>query len=546
MAGGLGRGGRPWGPIRAASAEAEALARYLRAHVDASGKTLKDLAGEIHVSRTQIGVYLGGQVPKPQFVQSLLRATVPDPRLREHRTAEAMTLLQAAANPSPSGPPSTGGSVVQLAEARAQQVEVYDRLTRSLEQQNQLRETAGNSAKLVMVLLAMINKLERRISDLTEERDQLRTQHDEPEALHRTQQQLTRAREQEERARQELQRAEEKQRQAEELAARVQARADQLTDELDRLRTGATDAYSDAAATGDAARSAHVAVFTDEIGDDIDQALARAAAVNDEDDQTLRSITHDIDQDGVSSRAVPDNPPDNQSTSNETADNLISIRQAATVAADQGDYLEAVQHYKQLFDASRVALGWKHPDTLDALHTLVHFMIKVWDARTAATNKSDQVKAEWLAAPPPMDGHSEPFTPFWFAVPVPRLLLSAEGAPVAELSPGIWYLAVEAYGPSFVAQTADGRRGILEDVSGIQRDDRAPVQPTEEAAEPFTPFWFAVPVPRLLLSAEGTPVAELSPDIWYLAVEAYGPSFVAQTADGRRGILEDVNGIQRG
>ncbi|MFE5141697.1 DUF5336 domain-containing protein [Streptomyces fagopyri] len=63
------------------------------------------------------------------------------------------------------------------------------------------------------------------------------------------------------------------------------------------------------------------------------------------------------------------------------------------------------------------------------------------------------------------------FSPFWFAVPVPRPLFSEDGspAPIAELAPGTWYLAVEQRGQHLVAQTQDGRRGVLHDSSGIQR-----------------------------------------------------------------------------
>ena len=42
-------------------------------------------------------------------------------------------------------------------------------------------------------------------------------------------------------------------------------------------------------------------------------------------------------------------------------------------------------------------------------------------------------------------------------------------AQIAELAPGTWYLAVEQRGPGLVAQTQDGRRGVLQDTSGIQR-----------------------------------------------------------------------------
>ncbi|WP_425834483.1 hypothetical protein [Streptomyces fractus] len=70
------------------------------------------------------------------------------------------------------------------------------------------------------------------------------------------------------------------------------------------------------------------------------------------------------------------------------------------------------------------------------------------------------------AQPPAAD-----FSPFWFAVPVPRPLFAEDGsqAQIAELAPGTWYLAVEQRGPGLVAQTQDGRRGVLQDTSGIQR-----------------------------------------------------------------------------
>ncbi|MGH8971283.1 MAG: hypothetical protein ACRDV1_15190, partial [Actinomycetes bacterium] len=63
------------------------------------------------------------------------------------------------------------------------------------------------------------------------------------------------------------------------------------------------------------------------------------------------------------------------------------------------------------------------------------------------------------------------FQPFWFAVPVARPLFGEDGSPqpVAELAPGTWYLAVEQRGQALIAQTQDGRKGVLQDTSGIQR-----------------------------------------------------------------------------
>ncbi|MFF0592018.1 hypothetical protein [Streptomyces antibioticus] len=79
---------------------------------------------------------------------------------------------------------------------------------------------------------------------------------------------------------------------------------------------------------------------------------------------------------------------------------------------------------------------------------------------------------------PPFGGQPGPaqppapdFSPFWFAVPVARPLFGEDGgaAPIAELAPGTWYLAVEQGAQGLIAQTQDGRRGVLRDTSGIQR-----------------------------------------------------------------------------
>ncbi|MFJ3230087.1 hypothetical protein [Streptomyces sp. NPDC086787] len=78
-------------------------------------------------------------------------------------------------------------------------------------------------------------------------------------------------------------------------------------------------------------------------------------------------------------------------------------------------------------------------------------------------------------------------------------------------------------------------------------------QPPAPAAQPspasdFAPFWFAVPVTRPLFGEDGSPapIAELAPGTWYLAVEQRGAQLIAQTQDGRRGVLQDTSGIQRG
>lgn len=70
----------------------------------------------------------------------------------------------------------------------------------------------------------------------------------------------------------------------------------------------------------------------------------------------------------------------------------------------------------------------------------------------------------------------------------------------------------------------------------------------QQATTPFSPFWFAVPAPRPLYAEDGspTPIAELSPGVWYLAVDQRGQGLLTEMQDGRRGVLQDTSNIQRG
>ena len=106
-------------------------------------------------------------------------------------------------------------------------------------------------------------------------------------------------------------------------------------------------------------------------------------------------------------------------------------------------------------------------------------------------------------------------------------------------------------GQPFGAQTAAPQQHAPQPHAPQQPEPQAAQAPAPQAAQPgadFAPFWFAVPVARQLYAEDGSqaPIAELAPGTWYLAVEQRGPALVAQTQDGRRGVLQDTTGIQRG
>ncbi|MFI1163101.1 DUF5336 domain-containing protein [Streptomyces sp. NPDC020801] len=72
-------------------------------------------------------------------------------------------------------------------------------------------------------------------------------------------------------------------------------------------------------------------------------------------------------------------------------------------------------------------------------------------------------------------------------------------------------------------------------------------QQGQQPAAAFSPFWFAVPASRPLFAEDGSsPIAELAPGVWYLAVEQRGQGLLAEMQDGRRGVLQDASNIQRG
>lgn len=368
--GGGRAGGRPWGAIRAENPQTRQLAKFLRTRVDESGKTLANLATEINFSKTQISVYLGGKIPSRGFVTALIKATVPS-AIRERRLHEATTLLDAALHP-----PRAAGSVshptadvTDLVQAQARQIETYDRLTRSLEQQAELRQTAENSAKLIMVLLTMIDNLQNRVTGLIKERDQLRRSGGLHGALEDTQRKLSRAQAQKGKAEAQHRRAKEKQQQAESLAARLQAQIDALTDELGRLRGDDPSPHDRLSDHLPAAQQQVPDRFSDDPeGDDIEAALARVEAVNDTDAETVDRITAEL-ADGDAAEAVV--VPNNSVTSADPPDNVFSFLVALwrdSLRAEQsgGGALVQDRLFHVLTEASAQILGPDHPDTLAA------------------------------------------------------------------------------------------------------------------------------------------------------------------------------------
>ncbi|WDG31635.1 DUF5336 domain-containing protein [Streptomyces sp. CA-278952] len=113
------------------------------------------------------------------------------------------------------------------------------------------------------------------------------------------------------------------------------------------------------------------------------------------------------------------------------------------------------------------------------------------------------------------------------------------------------YGAQPSQGYGYPGAPQQGQPAQADPAQAQQAQQAQAQQPSQGGAAPagdFTPFWFAVPVARPLYGEDGSPnpIAELAPGTWYLAVEQRDQSLIAQTQDGRRGVLQDTTGIQRG
>ncbi|WP_299530638.1 DUF5336 domain-containing protein [uncultured Streptomyces sp.] len=136
-----------------------------------------------------------------------------------------------------------------------------------------------------------------------------------------------------------------------------------------------------------------------------------------------------------------------------------------------------------------------------------------------------------LSSPRPVQGGQTPF------------------GPQATQQPGYGYPGQQQYGAQQGQQQPYGAQPQAGHQDPAQQAPHAQQSPQQAApAGDFTPFWFAVPVARPLYGEDGAPapIAELAPGTWYLAVDQRGQHLVAQTQDGRRGVLQDTSGIQRG
>lgn len=216
----------------------------------------------------------------------------------------------------------------QLVIVQQRSLEVSDRLLRALERQQQLERERNDASQMVLILLTMVDKLQRDIATLNRERDRLRVSNPAEENVKQVYERLARSEQQRDTAETELARAKAERQKADQLAEEAAEQVRLLTEELERLRGDVPDAT----ATAEAETTVPAVQGPPDVEvDDIDLALSKAA-------RHLDDRADRLDQ--LASELHLDNPPDNSPASEDAPDNvsdnaLISPAEDATLTPEE-------------------------------------------------------------------------------------------------------------------------------------------------------------------------------------------------------------------
>ncbi|MFE0459296.1 hypothetical protein ACFW1A_08530 [Kitasatospora sp. NPDC058965] len=317
-------GGRPWGPLKGTSAEANAIAELLRAWLRSAGLTLDGLLAALtpdHFtdhkvpSRSTVSDWLAGRTPRWDFVEAVADICSPDSETAAHRSEQARPLwdrLRSAPTPVP-GTAAVAAGTDALVLAQQQTIDVQDRLIHAQQALAASRQAEANAGQLVILLLQMIGRLNLRIGELSRRVEQLR---DHPAPLGDEEQEVRRrlgqAEAHRQRAVREKERAEAKQRE-------MLHTIDRAHREIGRLRAEAHGLASDGG-PADAEADVLALQASDESDtaflDDIAVALDKAARVNEAVDQLAQDARSAlVHLDGAPAtdlaRTRPDPTPDN-------------------------------------------------------------------------------------------------------------------------------------------------------------------------------------------------------------------------------------------
>ncbi|MEU2834966.1 hypothetical protein ABZ667_41130 [Streptomyces lavendulae] len=254
-------------------------------------------------SRTTVSERLAGVGVKDDFVQALADICSRDARARERLMEQVKALReQTLASPHKSQSPRRAGEslAAELVSVQKRSLDVSDKLTRAMERVTELERERNSANHMVLLLLAMVDKLQRDITILARQRDRLQASTSEM-ATHDVDTRLLRSERQRTTAESELKRAQEERSRADFLAAEAAEQVRVLSEELERLR-GQLWAPEAEQIPESGLQTIPEAPGNDSA--DIDEALAKAAHHLDDRSGRLDRLAEEISRDNL-----PDNPP---------------------------------------------------------------------------------------------------------------------------------------------------------------------------------------------------------------------------------------------
>lgn len=351
---------RPWADLRGPTKQANAIATLLREWLDEADMRVDDVLASLKPehfvggrvpSRSTVSDRLAGVGLKPDFIEAMADVCSRDMAGRVQLIGQVQALQEVPVEQGGSGiagkargsRPEGGALAGELVLVQQRSLAVSDKLMRALERATELERERNSANQMVLLLLAMVDKLQRDIATLTRERDRLRTSVSEQTAIDvrarlvRSEQQRTNAESELERARAERHKAD---RLAEEAAEQVRA----LTQELERLRGQAPG--TEAPRSSETPPALQEALDSD--GDDIDQALAKAARHLDDGAGRLDRLAEELHQEDpldnsldnpATSSNMPDISPVNQPPHGQlTGSDLVEI--IRTARRTDGDHID--------------------------------------------------------------------------------------------------------------------------------------------------------------------------------------------------------------
>ncbi|MFE6332068.1 FxSxx-COOH system tetratricopeptide repeat protein [Streptomyces sp. NPDC057806] len=274
-------------------------------------------------SRSTVSERLAGIGLQEDFVQAVADVCSRDAAERDRLLGLAEAARQGAMRPGSVAGTAGPAAEAELVIVQQRSIAVSDKLVRAMERAAQLERERNDANQMVLVLLAMVDKLHRDIDALAREKDRLRASRSVHPELGHVQERLARSEQQRVTAEAELESARAERRKADRLVEEASAQVRLLTEELQRLRGEMPGPVVDDHAREPAA-VLDVQGALGSADDDMDLALAKAA-------RHRADRADRLDQ--LASELHLDNQPDNSPASHERADNFS----ASAPAPDPAD-----------------------------------------------------------------------------------------------------------------------------------------------------------------------------------------------------------------